>query len=206
MEEQKVAKLKEDLKRLVDSLVGLCPAYNSVTRILRDIRGKPITNIVDAYPQIFKPEVMALLTSMFGFQAGVKMDISSVGVGYDTLTLVGKLEELLDKDEIRMAIGMATGEEPPNPAKDYVEACVTTLQEKDLNALKLLQMCSETGYATFEGLIKLAKEKHGLELDKKSLAEHLGRLDDLGLLSYFTENRIDVRDLYKRHVIDLIRT
>lgn len=200
------SEFKKDFGKLVKGLIALCPAYNSATRILRDTRGKSIAHVSNAYPEIFDVKIMPALNSVFGFSPGVKTEVTSSSVGYDLLTLIEGLEELLDDEGIRKVIGRSVGEEPPNPVRDYVEMCVDAIEKDDPTALKLLRIAAgDPSYIYFDPLISKAKEQFGLELDKEKLIEHLIKLDGLGLLSEFNEDRILVKDRYKRHIIDLAK-
>ncbi|MEA2032535.1 MAG: hypothetical protein U9N41_03000 [Euryarchaeota archaeon] len=199
-------KFKEDFRKLVKGLIALCPAYNSATRILRDTREKSIAHVGSAYPEIFDAEILPVLTSVFGFSPKPKVEIEGSSVGYDLLTLGERLEKLLDDKGIREIIGRSIGEEPPNPAKDYVEISVKAIAKDDQTALKLLRIAAgETSYVYFDTLISKVKEQFGLELDKEKLVEHLTKLDSLGLLYGFWEDRIQVKEHYKRHIIDLAK-
>ena len=205
MAEEKAIEFEEDLKKLIRGLVALCPAYNSATRTLRDLRGKSMVDISGAYPEVFNPKLLPLLTSLFGFTATIRTDISSGSVGYDLLALLDRLETELDKDDMRRLIGLSLEEEPPNPVKDYVDACVITLEESDQTALRLLRAASSEYTFTFDGLIEKAKEQFGLDVSREELLEHLKKLDNLGLLEYLRDNDLRVKDNLKRHVIALAK-
>ena len=198
---------KKDFVELVKGLIALCPAYNSVTRILRDTRGKSIAHVGSAYPEIFDAKILPVLTSVFGFSPDVKIGIKSGSVGYDLLTLVERLEILLDDDGVREAIGRSIGEEPANPVRVYVKACVESIGKNDPTALKLLRIAAGESYSVpFDSkLIPKAKEQYGLELDKEKLVEHLTKLDSLGFLSEFRENSVQIKEHYKRHILDLAK-
>ena len=198
---------KKDFEKLAKGLIELCPAYNSVTRILRNTEGKSIAHVSTAYPEIFDAKILPVLTSVFGFSPKPEVEIESSSVGYDLLTLIEKFEKLLDDDGIREAIGRSIGEEPPNPAKDYVEISVKAIAKDDKTALKLLRIAAgEPSFAYFDSdIIPKAKDQFGLELDEKELVEHLARLDSFGLFSDFGENSVQIKEHYKRHILELAK-
>lgn len=198
---------KMDFGKLVKGLIALCPAYNSATRILRDTREKSIAHVSSAYPEIFDAKILPMLTSVFGFSAGVKTEVTSSSLGYDLLALIERLEGLLDDKGIRETIGRGIGEEPPNPIKDYVEMCVDVIEKDDPIALKLLRIAAgESHSVPFDStLIPKAKEHFGLELDKEKIVEHLIKLDSLGILSDFGDNSVRIKEQYKRYIIDLAK-
>jgi hypothetical protein len=203
MTEKIESDFQKDFKELLKVMVSLCPAYNSVSRVLRDCKDKPIGIASIAYPDLFDPKITPVLIGIFGLNMGVNVNVSSGTLGYDLLSLINRLEEYLDKEDIRKLLIRAFEMEFPNPARVYVELCVTTLKDKDVDALKLLRELSQLNYSDFDTLIKNIKEHYGLDLDKKRLLELLWKLSDLGLFSDFRENYVRVKEIYRRHIIDL---
>lgn len=203
--EESESEFEKDLKKLIRGLVAICPAYNSATRTLRDLRGKSIVDVSVSYPEIFNPKLLPLLTSLFGFTATIQTNIDSGSVGYGLLSLLDTFEKELDKDDMRKLIGLSLDEEPPNPIKDYVEACVKTLEESDPTALRLLRVASSEHSMRFDTLIQQVKEQFGLDVDREKLIERLKKLDNLGLLEYLRKDDLCVKVQFMRHVIDLAR-
>lgn len=194
---------RKHLEELIKGIAGICPAYNSAVRTFKDIQGKPIDEVSSTYPEIFEPRIVPLLVSFFGLSTGVKVDIARYELGGRLLELIDKVEELLDKDEIRKLIGRALEISIPSPARDYVEACITTLREANPDTPKVLRSAAELGsYARLEGIIEKAREE-GLDLTKEKLLEHLKGAHDLGILDRLDETYANVKEIYRRHVLEL---
>lgn len=205
-EENRLAEIKEDLKSLIKALIGLCPAYNSMTRILRDSENKSISEITSSYPELFDLNIMPVLLGMFGIETGNSLSVKNYTVARLLLDLISEIEDKVNETEIKDLISRALGESIPNPVRDYIEGCIKTLQEKDIIALKLLLINSSKEYEwlDMDTIVETLKEDYEIKLSKEKLVEHLQKLEDLGLLSNLSERRVEVHTKYREHVRALI--
>ncbi len=202
-EEEKISEIRNDLKALIKSLIAICPAYNFVSRILRDGEGKFIGEISTIYPELFDKKILPVLLGVFGVETGTEINIKNYGIGRHLLSLINGIEEKLDDPEMQNLISKAIGEGLPNPVRDYVEGCIETLKEKDEIALKLILISSHETWQSLDSLIESVKEQFGLEINMEELLEHLKNLDNLGLLDYLKEDRVSVIEKYRSHILDL---
>jgi len=142
---------------------------------------------------------------VFDIESGERLTIRDNGIGGYLLSLISLIEEKLNNLEKRELVSKAIGKGVPNPVEDYITACIKVLKEEDQIALKLLKLISEEGWDNLDSLIEKAKEQHGLEIKKEKFVEHLKHLEDIGLLDSLTENRVEVKEKYRDHVLNLTR-
>ena len=202
-DEERSFEIKNDLKDLIKTLIGICPAYNVVSQILRDGEGKFIGEISTIYPELFDKEILPVLLGMFGMETGTEIKLKNNDIGRYLLYLIEEIEGKLNKPEMQDLISRAIGEVVPNPVRDYVEGCIKTLKEKDEVALKLALLNAKENWLFFDALIEDVKEEFGLEMNEEDLLERLKVLEDLGLLDYLREDRVSIIEKYRFHILDL---
>jgi len=188
------SEFRKDFQKTMKALIDLHPTYNSLTRALRDSKGKPTSEASQSCPEILDGNVIPALTEL-GLRIGGEIGMASTCIADDILTLTNRVEDKLDNKEVRDIVGSATGQRPPNPRRDYVETCVDTLREEDETTLRVLRMASRESYsADFGDLSDKAQEEYGREWDEETIRDSARKLDDLGLLESLSENSIRVKD------------
>ncbi len=205
MNEEKYSEIKEDLKNIIHSLVGLCPAYNSIVRILRDGNEKFIGYVKAAYPEILDRDILSVLLGLFDVETGETLLVKRNGIGDNLVDLINKIEEKLDKKEIRDLVSESMGEGVPNPVKDYIEGCIDVLKKNDEIALKLIKLIAADGWYNLNNLIEKVNETYKLNFNNEEIFKHLKNLEDLGLLESLNENRIEIIKKYCEHILNLTK-
>jgi hypothetical protein len=173
--------LKEKVVEFINSLVALCPAYNRVSRVLLDMKGRSVTEIDMKYPELFQERMAPLFCDLFDITFGVTISVS--GFGANITSLVDSIEKTLSDEKKRKILEQQLGVSFSNPCKDYVKLCVDALKEKDATAAKLLVIIDEMGGSYFDRLLEEGRKQGLVIADKTQLADHLSKLADLNLIS-----------------------
>ena len=188
--------LKERLIEFIKSLVALCPAYNRVSRMLIDMRGRSTTEIDMKYPELFQERLAPLICDIFDVNLGVSISVS--GFGAEIVRFIDSVERTLSDERKRKILEQQLGVLFPNPCKDYVKLCVDALKERDPIAVKLLTIIDEIGYSSFsfQTLLEESRKRGLVIADKAQLADHLSMLADLNLIS-ISDEYVYPRDKYR---------
>ena len=186
--------LKERLVEFIKSLLALCPAYNIVSRMLLDMKGRSTTEIDMKYPELFQERLAPLFCDLFDVNFGVTISVS--GFGEEIVRLIHSIEKTLSNEKKRKILEQQLGVSFPNPCEDYVKLCVDALKERDPTAVKILTIIDEKGYSSFETLLEECRKQGLVIADKAQLADHLSRLADLNLISISGE-WVSPSDKYK---------
>ncbi len=91
--------LKEKFVEFIKSLLGLCPAYNIVSRMLLDMRGRSTTEIDMKYPELFQERLAPLVCDLFDITFGVTISVS--GLGAEIVRLIDSIEKTLSNEKKR---------------------------------------------------------------------------------------------------------
>jgi hypothetical protein len=173
--------LKEKFIEFIKSLLALCPAYNSVSRMLLDMRGRSTTEIDMKYSELFQERMAPLVCDLFDVTFGTTISVSGFGTGITGL--IDSIEKTLSNERKRKILEQQLGVSFPNPCKDYVKLCVDALKEKDPNAAKLLPIIENMGGGYLDRLLEEGRKQGLVIVDKTQLTDHLSKLTDLNLIS-----------------------
>jgi hypothetical protein len=194
--------LKEKFTDFIKSLVALCPAYNRVSRILLDMRGRSTTEIDMKYPELFQQRLIPLVCDFFDVTLGVRISVS--GFGARVADFIESIERTLKDEGKRKVLEYHLGVSFPDPCRDYVKLCMDALKEKDPTAAKLLIIIDDYGYLPFDRLLEISKGKGLAIADKTQLVDHLSKLADLNLISISGES-VSPSDKYRGYAKEFVK-
>jgi hypothetical protein len=177
------SELKESFVEFIKSILALCPAYNRVSRMLLDMKGRSTTEIDMKYPELFQERMAPLVCDLFDTTFGATISVH--GFGEETARFIDYVETTLSNEKTRKILEQQLGVSFPNPCKEYVKLCVDALKEKDPTAAKLLVTIDEMqeSYFNFDRLLEEGRKRGLVIADKAQLADHLSKLVDLNLVS-----------------------
>jgi len=194
--------LKERSIEFIESLVALCPAYNRVSRMLLDMRGRSTTETDMKYPELFQERLAPLFCDLFDITFGATISVS--GFGANIANLVDSIEKILSSEKKRKILEQQLGVSLPNPCKDYVKLCVDALKEKDLTAAKLLPIIDEVGGGRLDVLLEEGRKRGLVIADKTQLIDHLSKLADLNLILMSSIEYASPSDKYRGYAKEFV--
>jgi hypothetical protein len=199
------SELKESFVEFIKSILALCPAYNRVSRMLLDMRGRSTTEIDMKYPELLQERMTPLVCDLFDITFGATISVYGFGAG--VAYFIDYVERTLSDERKRKILEQQLGVSFPNPCKEYVKLCVDALKEKDPTAAKLLVMISEMGVIHFDRLLEEARKRGLVIADKAQLADHLSKLVDLNLVLInvsFNGEWVSPSDKYGRYAKEFV--
>lgn len=202
MEERK-AEIRKGLEALFNALLALCPAYNPLIFMLRHISAMKTSKALSLYPEIVDKELVKIFTELFGIKLGRYIEIADLGK--EILEFAKNIEEKMESETVQDIFAEFLGKKlEKTPARDYVEICVEALKEDEI-ALRALRVLAELGYTSYGTLISEIKKRFGIEYSKDQLMKSLQKAYELALLSSFSESLVGVRDIYRKHLLEVIK-
>lgn len=99
--------LKGRVIEFIKNLVALCPAYNQVSRILLDMRGRSTTEIDMKYPELFQERMAPLFCDLFDITLGTTISVSGFGSGI--IGLIDSIERTLRDEKKRKILEQQLG-------------------------------------------------------------------------------------------------
>jgi len=202
-----IKKWREAVRKTVEAVISLCPAYNILVQRLRSIQGMRTSEAARLYPELFHPDGVKIFSELLGVELGTEVRLSYNGLAYKLVEFSTAIEDLFEREDVRKVLEESIGMRlEKTPLQDYVELCIDALKD-DKIALAALKILAEKGYTcNYEReLIPEMKEKYGIECSKDDLIKSLGKASSLGLLSIFRDNEASINSRYAKHVKEVIR-
>jgi hypothetical protein len=204
--EGRKTEIRDAIKKTLDAMLTLCPAYNPLILRLTIIKGLRTSHAASLHPEMFDSEEIKVFTELLGITFGQTVDFPYNSLAARIVEFATQVEDILEQENVQRALAEALEIKlEKTPLRDYVEACVETLKNDEL-ALRALRQLAEEYTITYNDLISKLKEKFGVEYSKDQIIKSLRKAYDLRLLDKFDDTRVSVSNRYRKHLLDVIGT